>query len=197
METDFYKGRLKRWNNDKGFGFIEAENGKRDIFIHISDLNRMSRRPAVGDIINYRIHIDNDGKNRAVNAKIEGVAEIPPMKSKNIRNHNSKNWLSVFFSIILLILATLAFYNGFYNKIIGFYNKVIGTTPSSATYVPPEQKKESAASEQTVYSCEGKVYCSEMTSCEEAMFYLRNCSGTKMDGDGDGIPCESQWCDSW
>jgi len=47
---------------------------------------------------------------------------------------------------------------------------------------------------QTNYSCSGKVYCSEMTSCEEAMFYLRNCPGTKMDGNGDGTPCESQWC---
>ncbi|MCB0198328.1 MAG: excalibur calcium-binding domain-containing protein, partial [Anaerolineae bacterium] len=46
------------------------------------------------------------------------------------------------------------------------------------------------------YSCQGKVYCSEMTSCDEAKFYLRNCPNTQMDGDGDGIPCESQWC-SW
>jgi len=183
METDFYKGRLKRWNDDKGFGFIEADNGKREIFIHISALNRMSRRPAVGDIIHYRVHIDNDGKSRAVNARIEGVAEIPPMKRKNIRNHDNTNWLSIFFSIILLLLAAFV-----------FYNRVIKTRHSPATYVSPEQKKESAASEQTAYSCEGKVHCSQMTSCEEAKFYLRNCPDTKIDGDGDGIPCEDRLC---
>ncbi len=44
------------------------------------------------------------------------------------------------------------------------------------------------------YSCDGKIYCSEMTSCAEAEFYLRNCPGTRMDGDGDGVPCESRWC---
>jgi hypothetical protein len=33
-----------------------------------------------------------------------------------------------------------------------------------------------------------------MSSCEEAKFFLLNCPGTKMDGDGDGIPCEQQWC---
>lgn len=27
-----------------------------------------------------------------------------------------------------------------------------------------------------------------MSSCEEATFYLKNCPGTKIDGDGDGIP---------
>lgn len=43
-------------------------------------------------------------------------------------------------------------------------------------------------------TCESKTYCSEMRSCAEAKFYLQNCPGTKMDGDHDGIPCESQWC---
>jgi len=44
------------------------------------------------------------------------------------------------------------------------------------------------------YTCSGKIYCSEMTSCEEAKFYLLNCPGTKVDGNNDGIPCERQWC---
>lgn len=44
------------------------------------------------------------------------------------------------------------------------------------------------------FQCNGKVYCSEMSSCAEAKFYLRNCPGTKMDGNNDGIPCEKQWC---
>lgn len=45
-----------------------------------------------------------------------------------------------------------------------------------------------------VFQCSGKIYCSEMSSCAEAKFYIRNCSGTKMDGNNDGIPCEKQWC---
>lgn len=60
-----------------------------------------------------------------------------------------------------------------------------GSEDSSSSSLPPEPPK---------YQCLGKVYCSEMTSCEEATFYLRNCPGTKMDGDNDGIPCEGQWC---
>ncbi|MDF3881048.1 excalibur calcium-binding domain-containing protein [Cupriavidus basilensis] len=41
-----------------------------------------------------------------------------------------------------------------------------------------------------VFQCQGKQHCSQMTSCEEARFYLRSCPGVKIDGDGDGIPCE-------
>jgi len=44
------------------------------------------------------------------------------------------------------------------------------------------------------YRCDGRTYCSQMTSCEEATWFLKNCPGTKMDGNNDGIPCEKQWC---
>ena len=46
----------------------------------------------------------------------------------------------------------------------------------------------------TNYACDGRTYCSQMTSCEEATFFLQNCPGTKMDGNNDGVPCEKQWC---
>ncbi|MGE7959149.1 excalibur calcium-binding domain-containing protein [Pseudomonas sp. NPDC089530] len=42
--------------------------------------------------------------------------------------------------------------------------------------------------------CDGRQYCSQMTSCAEAKQFLQHCPGMRMDGDNDGIPCESQWC---
>jgi hypothetical protein len=44
------------------------------------------------------------------------------------------------------------------------------------------------------FKCDGRIYCSQMTSCEEAKFFLENCPDVKMDGDDDGTPCEKQWC---
>lgn len=46
----------------------------------------------------------------------------------------------------------------------------------------------------TAFQCDGRKYCSQMTSCAEAKKFLQNCPGMQMDGDNDGIPCESQWC---
>lgn len=41
------------------------------------------------------------------------------------------------------------------------------------------------------YSCQPRRYCSQISSCEEAHWYLNNCSwGSKLDRDGDGAPCE-------
>ena len=45
--------------------------------------------------------------------------------------------------------------------------------------------------------CKEKRYCSQMTSCAEAKYYLKLCGKyAKMDGDNDGVPCERQWCNS-
>lgn len=44
------------------------------------------------------------------------------------------------------------------------------------------------------YRCDGRTHCSQMTSCNEAKFFLANCPGVKMDGDHDGLPCEDHWC---
>lgn len=40
-------------------------------------------------------------------------------------------------------------------------------------------------------ACGSKRYCREMESCEEARFYLKQCGLARLDGDGDGVPCES------
>ncbi|MFZ2170333.1 MAG: thermonuclease family protein [Methylococcaceae bacterium] len=40
-------------------------------------------------------------------------------------------------------------------------------------------------------SCSSKRYCKEMTSCEEAKFYLTQCGLSRLDKNGDGIPCKN------
>lgn len=74
MATQEYTGAVTAWKDDRGFGFIGAESNNKedDVFIHISSLNNMSRRPRVGDIIHYDL-IEENGKIKASNAIIEGV----------------------------------------------------------------------------------------------------------------------------
>ena len=38
--------------------------------------------------------------------------------------------------------------------------------------------------------CGSKRYCREMTSCAEALAFLRQCAVDTIDGDKDGVPCE-------
>jgi hypothetical protein len=53
----------------------------------------------------------------------------------------------------------------------------------------PERSATTAA-----FACDGRTHCSQMKSCAEARYFINHCPGTKMDGDDDGVPCESQWC---
>lgn len=48
-----------------------------------------------------------------------------------------------------------------------------------------------SAASTSSFTCGRKTYCREMTSCAEARFYLTRCGLTRIDGDGDGIPCEN------
>ncbi|MFI4969881.1 MAG: excalibur calcium-binding domain-containing protein [Lysobacterales bacterium] len=45
-----------------------------------------------------------------------------------------------------------------------------------------------------LFECDGRTRCTQMTSCAEATFFLQNCPAVKVDADGDGVPCEQQWC---
>ncbi|PVZ65688.1 excalibur calcium-binding domain-containing protein [Pelagibaculum spongiae] len=70
--------------------------------------------------------------------------------------------------------------------------KYESTPEESSSFQESSPKKSSSR-----YSCTGKQHCSQMSSCEEAKFYIKNCPNTKMDGDHDGIPCERQICGHW
>ena len=72
------------------------------------------------------------------------------------------------------------------------------TNGPCADAAPAAQPAQRAANPPAVapapYRCDGRIYCSQMKSCDEARFFLANCPGVKMDGNHDGIPCERQWC---
>jgi len=83
---------------------------------------------------------------------------------------------------------------GFPRHQIDEYIKKKGMREAPNGYIPDWVKHSTPPSISSSFKCDGRTRCSQMTSCEEATFFLRNCPNVKMDGDGDGIPCEDQWC---
>jgi hypothetical protein len=65
---------------------------------------------------------------------------------------------------------------------------------SAPTSTPAPSHSNSRQFPSSRFNCDGRTHCSHMTSCDEAKYFIQNCPNTKMDGDGDGVPCESQWC---
>ncbi|OQX25524.1 MAG: hypothetical protein BWK80_15180 [Desulfobacteraceae bacterium IS3] len=69
------KGKLVRWNDEKGYGFIRPYKGNNeDIFFHVKSLQHYQRRPQINDILTYDVALDENQKCYACDAKIEGVA---------------------------------------------------------------------------------------------------------------------------
>ncbi|MCE9610863.1 MAG: cold shock and DUF1294 domain-containing protein [Chthoniobacter sp.] len=65
------RGRVAKWDDDKGFGFIEPEQLGPDVFLHIKALADRARRPAVGAAVSFRTTSDEKGRLRAVEARLE------------------------------------------------------------------------------------------------------------------------------
>ena len=67
--------------------------------------------------------------------------------------------------------------------------------PTSAATPAPAPASPAASAPATPasggFACAGKRRCGEMTSCEEAKFYLTQCGVRSLDGDKDGVPCET------
>ncbi|MEN8179585.1 MAG: cold shock domain-containing protein [Pseudomonadota bacterium] len=190
MDTKIFQGRLERWNDERGFGFIRVEANARDVFVHISAFKKnTSRRPRLDDIVLYEIHTEKDGKMQAVNAQIKGLSSAktsrksrkPGLRKSPRPSHNTSITKGI--SIVFILVMGVFLYK----------NYALESSRSNAVESTPKPVKQ-VKQVKTEYSCQGKVYCSEMRSCEEAMFYQRNCPATKMDGDHDGVPCERQWC---
>lgn len=53
-----------------------------------------------------------------------------------------------------------------------------------------QAREKSSVNRSEGFSCGIKRYCRQMASCEEAKFYLNQCGLSKLDQDGDGVPCE-------
>jgi cold shock protein len=62
------KGTVKWFNPTKGFGFVQPENGGKDVFVHISALERAGLDTlADGQKITYDVERGRDGRESAAN----------------------------------------------------------------------------------------------------------------------------------
>ena len=66
-------GTVKWFNNQKGFGFIQPQDGSKDVFVHISAVERAGLRTLnEGQRVTYDIVSDGKtGKSSADNLRIE------------------------------------------------------------------------------------------------------------------------------
>ena len=205
------QGTLKKWNADKAYGFISQGQGKPDLFVHLSAFQKNGQVPQTGQVLTFDVVQGQDGRWQAVRVLRQGETarlELEPMRrspqprplSQESRptahppsrvqhrpyKRTSRLWRAL---PILVVVAG-----------IWGYQELIAPRLASSTHTAAHSlgdwntMQAQSQENQPSVQCDGRQHCSQMASCAEAKYFLANCPNTKMDGDGDGIPCEQQLC---
>jgi len=70
-ETDVAKGTVKWFNPTKGYGFIKPDAGDKDVFVHISAVERAGLSTLnENQVVEFDL-VDNRGKSSAENLKVK------------------------------------------------------------------------------------------------------------------------------
>ncbi len=226
-----FEGTLKRWNDDKGFGFIAPVQGGVDVFVHVSAFARDGTRPIPGMRLSYELETAADGRQRAASvqrrdARTEQIGQVstaaassgprpPAGRLPPAPARRSFTTPVLVFITLLVALGSWGYHAYVQSRVRTPPHAPVLTGPLSAPAVevpaaPPVKPPPAPVLEvppvpaplirpqapASRYACDGRTHCSQMTSCEEARYFLKHCPGVQMDGNHDGEPCEQQWCTS-
>lgn len=188
-----HTGVLQSWNDERGYGFIAPTQGGLALFVHISAFPPDGTRPGVGERLEYQPGSGRDGKPQAFDVvrMAVGRAPAPPRSADPGPRPGRRRIGPVLLTVLLLAL------------LVGV--AVLGPGRHGADAPTPDAPDAdrlqaaprpglASSGAATAWRCDGRAHCSQMSSCDEARWFLDHCPGMQMDGDGDGIPCETQWC---
>jgi cold shock CspA family protein len=203
------QGTLIKWQDDRGFGFIRTRDSGIELFAHVSEFPRTGRRPQIGDALSFEIRTGEDGRKQAhtitydlptPRADASPQASPPSRPSPASRAHaptrphahrpargGHERSSSPLLPAALAITGLLGLGAYGWDRFGGQGGAAIETFQGSPTVAP-------SPAEDAGKRCDGRTHCSQMRSCEDATWVLKHCPSTSMDGDGDGVPCEQQWC---
>ncbi|HSM53571.1 MAG TPA: excalibur calcium-binding domain-containing protein [Erythrobacter sp.] len=180
------QGKIVEWNDARGFGFVVLNGSDERAFAHISDFADRRARPAVGDVVTYDV-VTERGRPKATAIAYAGAAAVArkqtrPARAPRDRRVAGGGWVGAALFVAIVAVVVWRYHHQHQQRL-----------EHAREYAPPRSVQAPASARAAdVYQCTGKQHCSQMASCGEARFYLQHCPDTKMDGDGDGEPCEDR-----
>ncbi|MDO4641147.1 MAG: cold shock domain-containing protein [Neisseria sp.] len=212
-----YYGKIVRWDDDRGFGFIREERSTAEVFVHISAFTASMPRPNVGERVIFDIVNTKTGRKEAKHVVyLDRVLEGRQSKGQSLGRRRSKYNNNHIVGVLLLIgvvIALFLFFDYRRNNRLKEpvtveqvaermaaerqsypLNQAPKQTPQGHGEKAAKQSAFTGTGKSASFRCDGRTHCSQMTSCAEAKYFLANCPNVKMDGNHDGVPCERQWC---
>jgi len=118
------KGKIIKWNDDKGFGFILPEDSQKNIFVHIKSFTDRNVRPVEKQIVTYTVQNNDNGKDSAINVSrstdnpirsrtnSSNVKNIIPKRKRSNKNNiplDQKSTHNIPMLYIIFILGFMVF----------------------------------------------------------------------------------------
>lgn len=97
-----YQGKIIKWYDDKGYGFIRATEDSKDVFLHVSDISKLNKRPVVNEVVSYELSKDSRGRYRATQVAYQ-TKQTSFSKSEGATSYNA-----YFLLLILLFFVLIA-----------------------------------------------------------------------------------------
>lgn len=69
-EVDMASGTVKWFNKDKGFGFIQPDDGGRDVYVHVTNVDTPDNTLADGQRVEYEMAMGRKGPEAI---KVKGI----------------------------------------------------------------------------------------------------------------------------
>ena len=91
-----YQGRITRWNDDRGFGFITPNGSRNLVFVHVKAFTDRPCRAVLNEMVFYELSIP-DPNERPIAENVTFVDDDVPVAG------GSQRWM------ILIVLAVLFF----------------------------------------------------------------------------------------
>ena len=97
-----FEGKLKSWNDERGFGFIESTQGGQEIFVHVKAFKTRTGRPQINQALSFEVELGPQGKKRAKNVEIARAAPI----RQSARRESPARWgIATLFALPLFLIV--------------------------------------------------------------------------------------------
>jgi uncharacterized membrane protein YsdA (DUF1294 family)/cold shock CspA family protein len=104
-----YQGKITKWNDEKGFGFVQCNDEKKETFVHISAFKDRPARLQISQLISYEIIKDASGREKAANASF--VKANRPTSTRSEPHGFSYSFLA--FMLLVTVFVVERTVNGF------------------------------------------------------------------------------------
>lgn len=110
-------GKITRWQDEKGFGFIQSEQSNKELFFHISDY-RAKERPTLQESVVFELGTDKKGQPCAKYVQQVSFVQQRQQQRNVSRQVKQTNEMAINFTLILGVGFLLVLVGLFFGKVL-------------------------------------------------------------------------------